>query len=78
MAGCLQEVRSIARARKLGVLTPAVYSVELEARSILMERVHGSSVKDCINNGLMDDAGGPQQDLPHCACSYCMSTGATR
>ena len=51
------EVRCMARARKAGVLTPALYSVEPEAGSIYMERVRGHSVKHLLSSGALDAAG---------------------
>ncbi len=53
----MQEVRSMARARKLGVLTPVPYFVELETSSIYMEKVDGVSVKHALLNGQLDAAG---------------------
>ena len=38
----MQEVRSILRARKNGVLTPVIYNVEHEAATIYMERIEAS------------------------------------
>lgn len=40
------EVRCMVRARKLGVVTPVPYHVEMQAASIYMEFVKGSSVKE--------------------------------
>ena len=40
------EVRCMVRARKLGVMTPVPYHVEMQAASIYMEFVKGSSVKE--------------------------------
>ncbi|GBF90632.1 hypothetical protein Rsub_03204 [Raphidocelis subcapitata] len=52
-----QEARSVLRARKAGVPTPALYYVELEASSIYMEKVEGRSVRHLLQDGLLDDAG---------------------
>lgn len=40
-----QEVRSMLRARKLGIPTPAMYYVDMETASIYMERINGQSLK---------------------------------
>ena len=39
------------RARKSGVLTPVIYSVEHEAATIYMERIAGASVRDLLLSG---------------------------
>jgi len=39
------------RARKLGVLTPVVYFVELDTNSIYMEKIAGHSIKHCLHTG---------------------------
>lgn len=46
-----QEVRSMLRARKSGVLTPVIYNVEHEAATIYMERIDGASVRDLLLSG---------------------------
>ena len=53
----MQEVRSILRARKNGVLTPVIYYVEHEAATIYMERIQGTSVKDLLLSGSLSPAG---------------------
>eukprot|EP00798_Chlamydomonas_sp_ICE-L_P015006 gene15006-21074_t len=45
-----QEVRSLMRARKIGVLVPAPYFVELEANSIYMEQIVGHSVAELMKS----------------------------
>eukprot|EP00884_Botryococcus_braunii_P013574 jgi/Botrbrau1/22217/Bobra.168_1s0048.1 len=42
------EVRSIVKARKVGVRTPVVYYVEFEANAIYMEKVPGRSLKELM------------------------------
>ena len=46
----LKEVKSMNRARKVGVLTPAIYLVDLQERKIIMEYLggHAMTVKDFI------------------------------
>ena len=39
------------KARKLGITTPVLYDVELEASTITMERVAGCSVKQLLLQG---------------------------
>jgi TP53 regulating kinase and related kinases len=51
------EVRHMARARKLGVLTPVVRHVDQEAFAITMEHVDGTSVKEILFQTLMTDEG---------------------
>ncbi|EIE22357.1 kinase-like protein [Coccomyxa subellipsoidea C-169] len=51
----LQEVRSILRARKLGVPTPVLYFVEHEASAIYMELVQGCSVKAALLEGKLSE-----------------------
>ncbi len=53
----LQEVRSMLRARKSGVLTPVIYSVEHEAATIYMERIVGASVRDLLLSGKLKSNG---------------------
>jgi TP53 regulating kinase and related kinases len=53
----MQEVRSIVKARKLGVRTPVVYYVEFEANAIYMEKVHGTSLKDLLLSAKLSDEG---------------------
>ncbi|KAK9811170.1 hypothetical protein WJX73_007976 [Symbiochloris irregularis] len=47
-----QEVRSLLKARKLGIPTPVLYDVELEASTIYMERIAGCSVKELLKKGM--------------------------
>lgn len=44
----LQEARSLAKARKLGVLTPTLYAVDPAASTLTLERVEGRSLKDLL------------------------------
>ena len=80
-AACrLQEVRSISRARKIGVACPVVYYVEQEAATIYMEQIHGRSVKALISEGKITEAGGAMMPCACCiaAASWlnsCRSTG---
>lgn len=53
----LQEVRSIVRARKLGVPTPVLYFVEHEASAIYMELIQGCSVKAALHEGKLTEQG---------------------
>lgn len=52
-----QEVRSIVKARKLGVPTPVLYFVEHEASAIYMEFVQGCSVKAALHEGKLIEQG---------------------
>ena len=57
----LQEVRSLLRARKMGVPTPVPYHVDLATACIYMERVGGESVKALLRQaelGAEGEAGG--------------------
>lgn len=56
-----QEVRSIVRARKLGVPTPVLYLVEHEASAIYMEMVQGCSVKAALHKGKLSEQGDDPQ-----------------
>jgi TP53 regulating kinase-like protein len=49
------EARAIARARKLGVPTPALYHVDPFQNAIYMERVFGKTLKALIREGMSDD-----------------------
>lgn len=51
-----QEVRSMLRARKLGVPTPVVYYVDQDTATIYMQRVHGHSLKAALHNNDLDEA----------------------
>ncbi|GAQ79649.1 Protein kinase superfamily protein [Klebsormidium nitens] len=42
------EARSLAKARKLGVLTPTLYAVDPAASTLTLERVEGRSLKDLL------------------------------
>eukprot|EP00877_Chromochloris_zofingiensis_P014462 jgi/Chrzof1/926/Cz01g34020.t1 len=53
----MQEVRSMVRARKMGVLTPVLFFVEQETSSIYMEKISGQSVKQLLLTGDLDAAG---------------------
>ena len=46
----VREARALVRARKAGVLAPAVFSVDKKTCSIVMERLHGPTVRDVISN----------------------------
>mmetsp|Transcript_18499 Transcript_18499/g.51820 ORF Transcript_18499/g.51820 Transcript_18499/m.51820 type:complete len:231 (+) Transcript_18499:120-812(+) len=48
---CNGEVRSMARARKMGLRTPVIYLVEQEANTIYMEFIDGVSVKEVLQSG---------------------------
>ena len=53
----VQEVRSMLRARKNGILTPCIFFVEHEAATIYMERIEGQTVRDILLSGNMTSAG---------------------
>lgn len=55
-----QEVRSILKARKLGVATPVLYFVEHEASSVYMERVQGGSLKEALHDSALTGEGEPR------------------
>lgn len=44
----LQESRSMVKCRRAGVLTPAVFHVDISNFQIIMEKIHGQSVKDFL------------------------------
>lgn len=44
----LQEARTLTKARKLGVVTPALYAVNLMTNSLTFEFVEGPLVKDIL------------------------------
>ena len=48
-----QEVRSMLRARKLGVPTPVLYYVDQQTNTIYMERVNGHSLKATLHQGTL-------------------------
>lgn len=52
---CLQEVRSILRARKLGVPTPVLYYVEHETNCIYMGKVDSVSLKAALQSKQLDE-----------------------
>jgi TP53 regulating kinase-like protein len=55
-----QEVRSMLRARKLGVPTPTLLHVDMDTACIYMERVPGVAVKAALGGpGAGGEAGGP-------------------
>ena len=73
-AACLlQEVRSILRARKIGVACPVVYYVEQEAATIYMEQIQGRSVKALISDGKITEAGGA---MVPCTCCIAPASAA--
>jgi TP53 regulating kinase-like protein len=43
-----QEARSIAKARRLGVATPALFAVDSVLHTITLEHIGGTSVKDIL------------------------------
>lgn len=44
----LQEARNLVKARKLGVRTPTLYAVDTTRRTLTMERIPGTSMKDLL------------------------------
>jgi TP53 regulating kinase-like protein len=50
-------VRAILKARKLGILTPAVYFAEPEASTIYMEKLDAKMVKDLLLPGALSPEG---------------------
>ncbi len=52
-----QEVRAILKARKLGILTPAVYFAEPEASCIYMEKLDGRMLKEVLVSGGLSSTG---------------------
>lgn len=48
MLWLLQEARTLAKARKLGVATPALYALDSVTRSLTFEFVEGPLVKDIL------------------------------
>ena len=44
----LQEARTLTKARKLGVVTPALYAVDLVTNTLTFEFIEGFSVKDIL------------------------------
>lgn len=53
----MQEVRSILRARKMGIACPLVLWVEHEAATIYMERIQGRLVKQLLLDSVLSQAG---------------------
>ena len=52
-----QEVRSLLKARKLGIRTPTLYRVDLANSNIVMERIHGMTLKQALlQDALLDTA----------------------
>ncbi|KAK9831085.1 hypothetical protein WJX74_002962 [Apatococcus lobatus] len=49
-----QEVRSLLKARKLGVMAPTVYLVDFKTRAIYMEHVAGKTMKEVLNAAEVD------------------------
>ena len=52
-----QEVRSMLRARKAGILTPVIFSVQHDAATIFMERIDGITVKETLLSGALTEDG---------------------
>jgi len=51
-----QEVRSIIRARKLGVRAPKLFRVDLDRSTIIMEKIEGTTVKEALlHDSLLSD-----------------------
>jgi TP53 regulating kinase-like protein len=48
-----QEARTLLKARKLGVFTPAVLHVDLEHSSLYLEKIEGQSIKAALHGGLL-------------------------
>ncbi len=44
----LQEARTLAKARKLGVATPALYAIDFVTNTLTFEFVEGTSIKDVL------------------------------
>lgn len=53
----VQEVRAILKARKLGILTPAVYFAEPEASTIYMEKLDAKMLKELLVPGGLSSEG---------------------
>ena len=51
-ARCKLEAKLLSDAKRAGVVTPVLYDVDLENKSILMEEIEGVMVKDIINEDL--------------------------
>jgi hypothetical protein len=47
------------KARKLGVLCPALYYVDLDMSALYMEHISGKSVKELLLTQALDEAGEP-------------------
>lgn len=56
----MQEVRAILKARKLGILTPALYHAEPEASTIYMEKLDARMLKELLVPGALPLAGQSQ------------------
>eukprot|EP01024_Parvocaulis_polyphysoides_P042235 TRINITY_DN3866_c0_g2_i3.p2 TRINITY_DN3866_c0_g2~~TRINITY_DN3866_c0_g2_i3.p2 ORF type:complete len:213 (-),score=40.26 TRINITY_DN3866_c0_g2_i3:501-1139(-) len=50
-----QEVRGMAKARKVGIATPTVYMVDLENGCICMELIQGKMLKQIIDDSTQDE-----------------------
>lgn len=53
----LQEARGIFKARKLGVVTPVLYHVDLAAGKIFMERIEGDTLKHLLHSKSLGEDG---------------------
>mmetsp|Transcript_4913 Transcript_4913/g.8507 ORF Transcript_4913/g.8507 Transcript_4913/m.8507 type:complete len:242 (+) Transcript_4913:200-925(+) len=51
------EARNLVKARKLGVLCPALYYVDLDMSALYMEHISGKSVKELLFTQALDEAG---------------------
>ena len=49
-----QEVRALLKARKLGILVPAIYFAEPEASTIYMEKLDAVTSKEALLPGRLD------------------------
>ena len=72
----LQEVRSMLRARKSGVLTPCIFFVQHDAATIFMERIEGQSVRDILLSGNLAPAGMPAPSFLQPYPALCRSSCA--
>lgn len=45
------------RARKAGILTPVIFSVQHDAATIFMERIDGITVKETLLSGALTEDG---------------------
>ena len=51
------------KARKLGVLCPALYYVDLDMSALYMEHISGKSVKELLFTQALDEAGEPSKPV---------------